>query len=296
MLIDPSVSSTASSTSPKLLIPCSRMAISRSSSERPCLRTCPVISLPCATNTVGCPSNKRLTIGLRSRASATVRFTRSRTAAATSPPSSEASGPTIAFCTAFAMSKMRTMSKMVIWPSSRLPVRRKPTNTVRYTTSVRIMICQSGVPSLNISTLPSNSAELLPVADAIDGPAAGADPDHALPHGRGRLDATRQLNAPDLAWLDCRARDVEVVQDARAVPHQQLVVDGDRVDDAPVVRRSSEEPAVRKEAPHPDGPHHRVGGVVRVELHQAPDGAIGRRRTRAVEVLLDVASHDEVAL
>src|SRR5215472_18115511 len=63
------------------------------------------------------------------------------------PPSSDVSGPVIAFCTALLISNSSVRSKGVICPSSRLPLRRTPTRTTVYTAQRTQGDVEQGVPT-----------------------------------------------------------------------------------------------------------------------------------------------------
>src|SRR5581483_8414840 len=108
------------------------------------------------------------------------------------------SGPTIAFCTAFAMSRISTRSNGVICPSCREPVARIPMTIARYTSAERATISPSG------ECRPQTSRS------STSAPAAVAD-QHAL------LGPTP---APDLALV----RESAVIDPRARVPEAQRAV------------------------------------------------------------------------
>src|SRR5438874_2531643 len=96
ILIEPSVSRTASLTSFTDSTPCSRIAISSSDRSTPSLRRCGTTNSPSSMRTVGVPSRSRPQNSPRSRSAARPRLTTRRTNAARTPPTTETSGPTMA--------------------------------------------------------------------------------------------------------------------------------------------------------------------------------------------------------
>ena len=110
-------------------MPCCRAAISSSSTSIRSSSNASLIGLPSRRRSVGWLTTSRRKNGTRLPHRPTAMFTSVRVAAAMMPPVSELSPPVIAFWTAFAMTRITTRSKGVIWPSSRLPAKRSSTST-----------------------------------------------------------------------------------------------------------------------------------------------------------------------
>ena len=106
----PSTSKTANFTSAIFSTPCSRTASSSSSKPISSFFISTLSTTPSLIKMTGSDSIKLLTFGFLKIIFFTIKFAPNKTNAATKPPSKLTLDPTIAFCTAFEISKSSTIS------------------------------------------------------------------------------------------------------------------------------------------------------------------------------------------